>query len=341
MQRGPTVSDAGVRPVVAFNCAEHAALLEQLTRGLPVEIRHATYRLPWEEIAARRAGNIRAEQPAVGPELRAQLTDAEVIFGFAVPLNLRALAPRLQWIETPAVGFDQLNGTGVLDGGVAVTTVGGLFAPAVADHVFALLFAMWRRLDEFHAAQQRREWQLREVRELQDATMAIVGLGNIGRAVARAAQAFGMRVIGTRRGSGAVEGVERVFAREELPALLAEADVVVLAVAGTPETVNLIGANELACMKRDACLINVARGIVVDEAALAAALAAGRLGGAALDVFVREPLPDESPLWTLPNVIVTPHVAVNTPSKLRRSLGHFAENLTHYCAGEALRDRLP
>jgi phosphoglycerate dehydrogenase-like enzyme len=329
--------------VVVFNAAAHAARLQELTRGLPLDLRHVTFDVPWEEIAARRAGRVDPGSQAT-PEVAAALHDAEVILGFGLPLRTAALAPHLRWVETPAAGFDQLNGTGVLERHeVAVTTIGGLFAPWVAEHVFALLLGLWRQIDRFAAAQERAEWIGRgvEVRELRDATMAIVGLGNIGQAVARAAAAFGMRVIGTRRRADEVPaGVERVYPRTALHALLGAADVVVLAVAGTPDTVGLIGAAELAAMRHDAVLINVARGIVVDESALAAALAARRIAGAGLDVFVREPLPPDSPLWTLPNVLITPHIAVNVPSKLRRCVEHFADNLHRYCAGDELADRV-
>ena len=290
--------------------------------------------MPWEEIAARRAGVL--EGTSAPPQLEAELRDAEVIFGFALPMHLADLAPALRWVETPAAGFDQLNGTGILERDVAVTTVGSVFAPWVAEHVFALLFALRRRLDEFRVQQQRHDWQLLEVHELADATMAVIGLGRIGQAVARAAQAFGMRVVGMRRSGTKPEHVDRLYPREALHAMLGEADVVVLAVAGTAETANLIGAAELATMRPTACLINVARGIVLDEAALAEALADGRPAGAALDVFVREPLPADSPLWGLPNVVITPHAAVNVPAKLRRSVEHFAANLTRFCAGEPL-----
>jgi len=331
------------RRVVAFDVGAHAARLAELTRDLPVEIRHVAFALPWEEIAARRAGRFATGTEAT-PEAAAALRDADAVLGFGLPLRTAALAPALRWVETPATGFDQLNGTGVLERrDIAVTTIGGLFAPWVAEHVFALLLGLWRQIDRFAAAQARREWTGRgvEVRELRGATMAIVGLGNLGQAVARAASAFGMRVIGTRQRVGDVPpGVERVYPRAELHAMLGEADVVVLAVAGTPETVRMIGAAELAAMRRDAVLINVARGIVVDEAALAEALAAGHIGGAGLDVFVQEPLPADSPLWTLPNVLITPHIAVNVPSKLRRCVEHFAENLRRFCAGEPLRDRV-
>ncbi len=327
-----------------FSLAKYAEHLAGLTRDLPVDIRHVAFELPWAEIAARRAGRLGDGTPATA-EVAAALRDAEVVLGFGLPVDTGALAPSLRWVETPATGFDQLNGTGVLERtDVTVTTVGGLFAPWVAEHAFALLLGLARQIDRFAAAQQRRAWVGRgvELRELSDSTLAIVGLGNIGLAVARAAKAFGMRVLATRRRWNEVPPeVDHMYPPHELRTMLREADAVVVAVAGTPETVNLIGSTELAAMRSNAVLINVARGAVIDEAALAAALAAGRIAGAGLDVFVSEPLPAENPLWTLPNVLITPHIAVNVPSKLRRCVEHFADNLRRYCAGQELLDRAP
>lgn len=329
-----------MRGVLVFNLADHAERLAERAKDLPADVRHAEFRLPWEVIADRRAGKI-GDPHEVASDVRALLADTEVILGFALPLRLTEMAPRLGWVETPAVGWDQLNGTGVLDGATAVTTVGPLFAPPVAEHVFALLFQLWRRMDDFRAAQRRAVWEVKTVRGLREATMAIVGLGNIGGAVARAAKAFGMRVLATRRKPHLIpECVDRVYPREQLQDMVREADVVVLAVAGTQETAHLIGAVELSVMKRDACLINVARGIVVDESALVDALREGRIGGAGLDVFESEPLPAASPLWTMPNVVITPHIAPNTESKMKIAVDHFADNLRRYCAGEELRDRV-
>jgi phosphoglycerate dehydrogenase-like enzyme len=331
------------RTVTVLNAADCAGHLAGLTRALPVALRHADFAVPWEEIAARRARRLGALSRAT-PAVRRALEGAEALFAFAPPADVLDVAGDLRWVETPATGFDQLNGTGVLERrDVAVTTVGGLFAPWVAEHAFALLLGLWRKLDLYSAAQRRGEWIGRgtEVRELRDATMAIVGLGNIGQAVARVATAFGMRVIGSRRRTDEVPaGVDRVYAPADLHTMLGEADVVVLAVAGTPETVHLIGAAELAAMRPQSCLINVARGIVVDEAALADALRNGTIAGAGLDVFSTEPLPADSPLWTLPTALITPHIAVNVPSKMRRCVEHFADNLDRWCRGEPLRDQV-
>jgi len=327
--------------VVALNVAAHAERLAALTRDLDADIAHLALPVPWEEIAARRAGRV-ADGTRATPALAAALAEAEALFAFAPPLDAAAGAPRLRWVETPATGFDQLNGTGLLERPTtAVTTVGGLFAPWVAEHVFTLLLGLWRQLDVFRDAQRRGVWAGRgiELRELHGATMAIVGLGNIGRATARAAAAFGMRVVGTRRNHAeAVPHVERVYPRRALHEMLAAADVVVLAVAGAPDTERLIGAAELAAMRRDATLINVSRGIVVDEAALAAALRDGTIAGAGLDVLVAEPPPPDHPLWTAPNLLLTPHIAVNVASKMARCVEHFAANLRRFQRGEPLVD---
>lgn len=329
--------------VVALNVAAHAASLAALTRQLDVTLVHHALPVPWEEIAARRAGRVAGGTHAP-PELAAALAEAEALFAFAPPRDTAALAPRLRWVETPATGYDQLNGTGLLERPTTmVTTVGGLFAPWVAEHVFTLLLALWRQLAVFQEAQQRAAWAGRgvELRALQGATMAIVGLGNIGRATARAAHAFGMRVIGTRRNHAeAVPHVERVYPRRALPEMLGEADVVVLAVSGGPDTERLIGAAELAAMRRDATLINVARGLVVDEHALAAALRDGTIAAAGLDVFVEEPPPPDHPLWSAPNALITPHIAVNVGDKMARCVEHFAANLRRFVRGEALADRV-
>lgn len=326
--------------VLALNAREHAPLLAERTRALPVEIRHAEYHLPWSEVTARRAGVVRGSEVIDAP-LRELLHEAEVAFAFTLPLGSADLAPRLRWVETPAAGYDQLNGTGVLERDVAVTTVGSVFGPIVAEHVFATLLALWRRLGEFRDAQRDRLWTPREVRELRGATMAIVGFGNIGKAVAQLARAFGMRVVAVRRRpqENAAEA-DRLLPPERLHEAFAEADVVVLAVTGSAETRGLIGSAELTALRPDACLINVARGFVVDEPALAEALAAGRIAGAALDVFGEEPLPPESRFWELPNVVVTPHVAVNVRDKFRRPIEHFADNLARFVNGEPLLDRV-
>ncbi len=323
--------------VLMLNAAAHAGRLAELTADLPVQIEYDPYAITWDEIAGRRAGVIEDLTPATD-SVRDRLRQAEVVFGFGLPLRTNELAPALRWVETPATGFDQLNGTGVLDSSVQVTAIGGLFAPWVSEHVFALLFALYRRLDEFRESQSRSAWEVRPVTALAGKTIAIVGLGNIGTAVARSAKSFGMRVLGTRRSDTCPADVDELFDPNDLIAMLKQADAIVLAVTGNDETRDMIGAAELAAMPAHAVLINVARGIVVDETALVAALRAGAIAGAGLDAFIEEPLPASSPLWTAPNAIITPHIAPNVPEKVRRCVEHFAANLRRYCDGEALQD---
>jgi len=336
----PVPATASRTVVLALNSATRAPQFEALAEHLPIEVRHREFSFPWEEIAARRSGRLSAG--GVAPvDLQGACADVEVIFGFFLPRELTRFAPRLRWVETPAAGSDHLRGTGVLDSGIAVTTVGSALAPMVAEHAFALLLALCRNLPDAVEAQARAEWRKGVVRELFGQCMAIVGLGRIGLAVARAAKAFGMRVVGTRRHQGMPpEHVDRVYHHGELVPMLAEADVVVLALPTTQETLGLIGDAELGAMKPGAYLINVARGAVIDEAALVRALGMGRLGGAGLDVFIEEPLPPGSPLWRLPNVLITPHSAVDTASRLDRAVAHFGENLARYFAGEPLRDQV-
>jgi phosphoglycerate dehydrogenase-like enzyme len=326
--------------VLALNSTAEAAQFEALAQRLPVDVRHRDFRFPWEEIAARRSGV--SSTGGVAPvELQSACADAEVIFGFYLPRDLTQFAPRLRWVETPAAGSDHLRSTGVIESGITVTTAGSALAPMVAEHAFALLLGLCRNLPEAVQAQSRAEWRKTVVRELFGQCIAVVGLGRIGLAVARVAKAFGMRVIGIRRHAGPPpEHVDRMFQRGELIQMLAEADVVVLALPATSETVGLIGDAELAAMKPGAYLINVARGVVVDEAALVRAIRLGRLAGVGLDVFTEEPLPPDSHLWHQPNVLITPHTAVDTASRLERTVTHFGENLARYCSGEPLRDQV-
>jgi len=224
---------------------------------------------------------------------------------------------------------------------VLVTTASGIHAGPLAEFVLMAALMFTKRAFHLLEAKERREFARFCAGELRGRTLAIVGPGKIGREIARLARAFGMTVSAMGRGRHTPEalGVDRVYTRPQLRALLAEADVVVLAAPHPPETENLLGAAELAAMKPTAILINVARGELVDEEALVAALAAGRLAGAALDVFRREPLPPDSPLWALPNVLLNPHSASTADSENAKLTALFCENLRHYLAGHPERMR--
>jgi len=261
--------------------------------------------------------------------------EADVIVGWNLPREAVQQAKRLRWIHSTAAGVDQLLHPEVVERDVLVTDSSGIHAEAVTEHVLAVMLAFARRLPVAIRNQLARRWDRRAAlgEELWGKTAGILGLGSIGREVAVRCKAFGMRVVGTKRTPQEVPGVDRVYPPEGLEEVLRASDYLVIVLPLTAQTRGLIGARELALMKPGACLINVARGPIVQEAALVEALRAGRLRGAALDVFEQEPLPQESPLWELEQVILTPHVSGAAPDYYDRALPLFCENLRRFQAG--------
>jgi len=325
--------------ILALNMSSQDAAFAPLRALGDVEVIHAEFRTAWEEVSARRTGAPSPTPEVITDALRAALARADVIFAFVVPRNLFALAPRVRWVATPATGIDHMRGTGVLESDIFLTNAGGHFAPVIAEHVFAGILHFAKRLQIFEQHRRERLWKMVRVESLAGRTLGVVGVGAIGTAVAKLAHAFGMQVIGVGRGDPTgrqVPHVDRLLPRAELHTLLAAADYVVLAVAETPETRHLIGAAELAAMPPHAVLVNVARGTVIDEPALIAALRDGRIAGAALDVFAHEPLPADSPLWDMPNVVFTPHVAATTDDYLRQAIAQFTDNARRFLHGEPL-----
>jgi phosphoglycerate dehydrogenase-like enzyme len=231
---------------------------------------------------------------------------------------------------------------------VVVTSARGIRARAIAEHVIGVTIALARRLPAALRAQAAHHWAQNElegpmsgVRSLDGMRMGIVGLGSIGKEIVNLASPFGIRVSGIRRRTSGsppstIAGVDDVLSPERLPELLEKSDVVVLAVPHTPETKQLIGRVEIDRMKRGAFLVNIARGKLIDDSAVADALRDGRLGGAALDVFTREPLEASSPYWDLPNVIVTPHTSGAMQDYWTPLVALFSENLRRFEKGEPL-----
>jgi phosphoglycerate dehydrogenase-like enzyme len=255
-------------------------------------------------------------------------------------------APHLRWVHCDHAGLNRSARPEVFERGLLVTSSSGRSAPALAEHaiLFMLLFAY--RYPRFLDAQRQHRWGIDrqdELRGLVGRTVGVVGLGNTGREVVARATAFGMRVLGYRRSAIDVPGVDHLYAAERgetLDDLLRESDFVVLATPLSDATHHLIGARELELMKPGAVLVNMARGAVIDEAALMEALRVGRIGGAGLDVFDQEPLPPESPLWDLPNVLITPHTTPQVPDRTGRSLEIICENARRYRAGEPMLNLL-
>ncbi len=266
-------------------------------------------------------------------------------------------APALRWIQGHFAGVDHVlaRKPPILRQAI-LTSSSGIHATAMGEYVLMMMLAHAHHLPRMLQVQASGQWPEGRwknfcPRELRGATVGIVGYGSIGREVARLAKAFGMRVLAAKRvpaeradtgwrepGTGDPAGdlVDEYYALDDLPGLLGASDYVVLAVPHTAATHHLIDAAALRAMRRDAILINVGRGGLADEAAVAQALEAGVIGGAALDVFEREPLPSDSPLWRLPNVILSAHVSGFSPHYDERSLGLFAANLRRYLAGEPL-----
>jgi phosphoglycerate dehydrogenase-like enzyme len=263
---------------------------------------------------------------------------ADAIVAWQIPAQVLARASRLRWIHTTAAGADGLIVPAVREGRVVLTSSVGIHTVGLPEHVMALVLAFARRLHVAIRQQAARRWDRAAVvgDEIQGKTLGILGLGAIGRAVAQRAAAFGMRVIGTRRSPAAVAHVERVLGPEATDQVLREADYLVIVLPLTPQTEGLIDARALRLMKRSAVLINVGRGKVVREADLIAALQDGTIAGAGLDVFEREPLPADSPLYGMENVIITPHTSGASRTYYDRAIPLFCENLRRFLDGRPM-----
>lgn len=245
---------------------------------------------------------------------------------------------KLKWFHTFSAGVDAPVFQALLDWGTLLTNSSGASAPSIAQYVLAMMLHVTKRVGEWREQQARREWRQLGTGELTGQTVGIVGTGAIGGEVARLAHAFGMRVLGVRRSGKPTRYVHEMFTVRRLLPMLKQCDFVVLACPLTQETEGLIGEDELRAMKPTATLINIARGRVIDEAALIQALREGWIGGACLDVFSVEPLPETSPLWDLPNAVVTPHNSGFSPLNMERSMAIFLDNLDRFVRGKKLRN---
>lgn len=298
----------------------------------PIEPRH----LAQIQAAAPDHEVIDAGQERIATEL----LNADIFCGHAkvpVPWDEVVRRGRLRWIQSSAAGLDHCLVPSVIDSSVIVTSASGLFADQVAEQTLGLLLGLLRSLPTFFLAQQAHEFIRRPTRDLHGATVGIVGLGGNGTRIAEVLRSFKTRIIATDVFTDQrPTGVDALWPADELDRLLAESDMVILCVPLNEQTQGMIAAPQLARMKRGAILINVARGPVVVEADLVAALRSGHLGGAGLDVTQVEPLPVDSPLWDLPNVIITPHVGAQSARRADDTTNLICENLRRYFAGQPL-----
>jgi phosphoglycerate dehydrogenase-like enzyme len=280
-------------------------------------------------------------------ELDARIDDFDVLVCSGLWRNdLIGRASRLRFVQSISAGTDQYDKQALAAAGIRLASGAGVNARAVSEHAIALILALSRRLPDARDNQHKKFWRgmqsdplLRED-ELSGKTLLIVGLGRIGNRLAQIAKAFDMRVVGIRRDPAAGGDAHEVHAMAALKTLLPQADYVALTCPLTPETEKLMNAETLALMKPGAALVNMARGRCVDEPALIAALQSGQLTQAALDVMVEEPLPESSPLWTLPNVFMTPHSGGETRRYEDNVLDVLLENVGHLWQGEPLRNQI-
>ncbi len=280
--------------------------------------------------------------------LAEEVAGADIYVGFWIQPETFRQARKLRWVHATAAGVSQLLYPDFVASDVVLTNARGVNAAPIGDHTMAVILAFSRRLSGAWRHQRARRWAQQEIwdespppTELEGQRLLLVGLGSLGRAIAVRARGFGMRITAvTRSGAGPEGFADRVLAASRLDEAIPEADFLVLAAPETAETSHLIDARRLALMKPGAYLVNVARGALVDESALAAALAAGQLAGAALDVVEREPLAPESPLWDMENVLITPHVANASSELWNRQWEILGENLERWFAGKELLNQV-
>jgi phosphoglycerate dehydrogenase-like enzyme len=277
-----------------------------------------------------------------------ELPDTDIFVGYSLRAEQLKDGKKLKWIHSTAAGVAQLMYPELRDSGILVTNPSGIFSVPMAEHVIGLLLALARNFPDSVRQQDRARWSQQELwdkpqhlTELNGKVLLIVGYGSIGREVAKRAKALDMRVWGvTRSGQGDRTQAEKMFAAAQLQEALPDADYVLIAAPETAETKHLIGATQIARMKRGARLINVGRGSLLDEAALIHALELGSLGGAALDVVQTEPLPAESPLWRTPNLMLTPHTSAVSDRLWERETALLMDLLERWFDGRELFNRV-
>lgn len=277
-----------------------------------------------------------------------ELPDTDIFVGFSIRPDQFAWQRKLKWIHSTAAAVGQLMYPELRESGIELTNASGVHSVPIAEHVLGTLIALARRFPDCLRYQQQARWAQQELwdapvrpRELRGQVILFVGFGHIGRGVATLLRPVGAHIWAvTRSGTGDEELAERFFSSAQFHEALPQADFVVLAVPETPETRKMIGARELALMKSSAYFVNVARGALVDEPALAATLDRRAIAGAAIDVASEEPLPPESPLWKIENVFITPHVSAVTENLWTRQTDLLIENLERWFSGRELVNRV-
>ncbi len=300
----------------------------------PVLLYHPKDAQAYAQLVRAPKGAIRLEVCATPEAAASHIREAEILYAWKFPAELLARASRLRWIQAMGAGVERFL-VPELPARVTVTRATGMFGAWMAEYALGWCAWVTQRMETFRRAQRERRWEPFDPEPLHGRTLAVIGLGDIGRAIGRAGAGLGMRVIGVSRSGRRVGGVEAVYRPAGLRRALGQADFAVIVLPLTEDTRGLIGEAELQAMKPSAWLLNIGRGPAIGEPALLRALREGWIAGAVLDVFDAEPLPPEHPLWAMPNVVITPHVA--GPSVPAEIAPVFNDNLRRYLAGRRLR----
>jgi phosphoglycerate dehydrogenase-like enzyme len=296
------------------------------------------------ETAPGMAERVRPQVPAYDVALATapdrlvkEIADADAVFG-RLPKAPFLAAKRLRWVQSIGVGFETMLYPEMIESDVIITNTAGAFDAAMAEHAFALLLSLTRAMRVYHDLQGTRGWSREApVVQLAGKTMGVLGLGTIGRAVAVRARAFGMRVIALdAQVKSPPEGVDAVYGPDRMETVFGESDAILVGLPLTERTKGLVNRERLRMMKPTAYVVNIARGPIIAEADLIEALKAGEIAGAGLDVFEQEPLPKESPLWDMPNVVITSHVAGRSQEGVENIETLLVENLRRFAKGEPL-----
>jgi len=267
------------------------------------------------------------------------LPQAEVAFGLKFPDNMIERAPNLKWIQVFLAGIDGFKAKGLLPNNIVFTKTAGIQGTAMAEAIMVRMLMFAKQMSTYFQQKLGKTWEHTESITLRGKTLGIVGLGNVGKELAHLGKAFGMRVIANRRSAkmvGKARNVDLLMPSSQLHQLLEQSDFVALTLPLTPDTQKMIGKKEFEVMKNSAYIINISRGQIIDEAAMIEALENKQIAGAGLDVFAVEPLPQESKLWNVPNVIISPHVAASMDSYPELATELFCENLRRYISGKKL-----
>lgn len=334
------------RPVILISSPleeEHVARIRK-EGGDRVEVVFDPTLLPTPRYVADHHGAPRTVTQEMKQRWSELLAKADILFDFDLldPANLPRNAPRVRWVQATSSGIGEfLRRTGLDKSGIIFTTAAGVHARPLAEFAMLGLLHFFRDVPYLNRMKQAKHWERYTVRGLAGSRMLVIGLGAVGAAIAADAARFGVEVWGLRHRAGApaAEGVSRLITKHQLREVLPQVDSLVLACPLTAETKLMIDRPEIAALKPGAVVINVARGAVINEEAMTEALESGKISGAAIDAFTVEPLPKESKLWDLPNVLVSPHSASTVAAENGRIVDIFLDNLDRFLSGRAMRNQ--